>query len=315
MYIFMQGYFIASSRELTRLDQITKAPIIHHFSETISGTMTIRCFRKQDSFFKENLDKVNSNLRMSFHNFASNEWLGFRLELIGSFLLCVATVFLILLPSSIIKPGIIYLHILELHLNKYKISDAIFAFLSEYVGLSLSYGLPLNSVLYWAVYLGSFLENRMVSVERIKQFINIPSEASWRSKEDSPDWPNHGDIEIKNLQVRYRSNTPLVLKGISLTINGGERIGVVGRTGCGKSTLIQVFFRLVEPYSGTIIIDGVDICKLGLHDLRSRFGIIPQEPVLFEGTVRSNIDPLELYSDDEIWKVRIYQLIIRNFFV
>ncbi|KAK6161163.1 hypothetical protein DH2020_004544 [Rehmannia glutinosa] len=228
--------------------------------------------------FRENIDKVNSNLRMSFHNSASNEWLGFRLEMIGSFVLCLATVFLILLPSSIIRP--------------------------EYVGLSLSYGLPLNSVLYWTVYFGSFLENRMVSVERIKQFINIPSEAAWRKADflASPDWPNRGEIEIKDLQVRYRHNTPLVLKGISLSINGGEKIGVVGRTGGGKSTLIQVLFRLVEPCAGKIIIDGVDICKLGLHDLRSRFGIIPQEPVLFEGTVRSNIDPLGLYTDDEIWK-------------
>ncbi|KAK6161179.1 hypothetical protein DH2020_004560 [Rehmannia glutinosa] len=206
------------------------------------------------------------------------QWLGFRLEMIGSFVLCLATVFLILLPSSIIRP--------------------------EYVGLSLSYGLPLNSVLYWTVYFGSFLENRMVSVERIKQFINIPSEAAWRKADflASPDWPNRGEIEIKDLQVRYRHNTPLVLKGISLSINGGEKIGVVGRTGGGKSTLIQVLFRLVEPCAGKIIIDGVDICKLGLHDLRSRFGIIPQEPVLFEGTVRSNIDPLGLYTDDEIWK-------------
>lgn len=95
----------------------------------------------------------------------------------------------------------------------------------------------------------------------------------------------------------------MILKGISISINGGEKIGVVGRTGSGKTTLIQVFFRLVEPYSGNIVIDGLDICKLGLHDLRSRFGIIPQEPVLFEGTVRSNIDPLGLYSDEEIWKV------------
>ncbi|KAL0388790.1 UNVERIFIED_CONTAM: ABC transporter C family member 14 [Sesamum radiatum] len=171
------------------------------------------------------------------------------------------------------------------------------------LGCLFSY-LPLNSVLYWTIYLGSVLENRMVSVERIKQFINIPSEAAWRKPDSppSPDWPNRGEIEIKNLQVRYRHNTPLVLKGISLTINGGEKIGVVGRTGSGKSTLIQVFFRLLEPYAGTIIVDGIDICKLGLHDLRSRFGIIPQEPVLFEGTVRSNIDPLGLYSDDEIWK-------------
>lgn len=104
-------------------------------------------------------------------------------------------------------------------------------------------------------------------------------------------------------QVRYRPNTPLVLKGISLTIEGGEKIGVVGRTGSGKSTLIQVLFRLIEPSAGKITVDGINICTLGLHDVRSRFGIIPQEPVLFQGTVRSNVDPLGLYSEEEIWKV------------
>ena len=104
--------------------------------------------------------------------------------------------------------------------------------------------------------------------------------------------------------MRYRPNTPLVLKGITLNIRGGEKIGIVGRTGSGKSTLIQVFFRLVEPTGGIIIIDNIDISMLGLHDLRSRFGIIPQEPVLFEGTVRSNIDPTGQYSEDEIWKVK-----------
>jgi ABC-type multidrug transport system fused ATPase/permease subunit len=106
-------------------------------------------------------------------------------------------------------------------------------------------------------------------------------------------------------QVRYRPNTPLVLKGISLTIEGGEKVGVVGRTGSGKSTLIQVLFRLIEPSAGKIIIDGINISNIGLHDLRSRFGIIPQEPVLFQGTVRTNIDPLGVYSEEEIWKVCI----------
>jgi ABC-type multidrug transport system fused ATPase/permease subunit len=112
------------------------------------------------------------------------------------------------------------------------------------------------------------------------------------------------ELIILSFQVRYRPNTPLILKGITVSIRGGEKIGVVGRTGSGKSTFIQALFRLVEPAEGKMIIDGVDLCALGLHDLRSRFGIIPQEPVLFEGTIRSNIDPVGQYSDAEIWQVR-----------
>ncbi|KAL5795592.1 hypothetical protein ACOSQ2_000412 [Xanthoceras sorbifolium] len=273
-----RGYYLSSSRELTRLDSITKAPVIHHFSESISGVMTIRSFRKQNGFSQENVNRVDANLRMDFHNNGSNEWLGFRLELLGSFTFCLATMFMIMLPSSIIKP--------------------------ENVGLSLSYGLSLNGVLFWAIYMSCFVENRMVSVERIKQFTTIPSESAWEMKDclPPPNWPAHGSVDLKDLQVRYRPNTPLVLKGLTLSIHGGEKIGVVGRTGSGKSTLIQVFFRLVEPSGGKIIVDGIDISMLGLHDLRTRFGIIPQEPVLFEGTVRSNIDPIGQYSDDEIWK-------------
>ncbi|XP_073153667.1 ABC transporter C family member 4-like isoform X2 [Henckelia pumila] len=276
--IWYRGYYLSTSRELTRLDSITKAPVIHHFSESIAGVTTIRCFIKQERFIEDNIIRVDSNLRMDFHNNGSNEWLGFRLELIGCFVLCASVLFMIMLPSNIIDPG--------------------------NVGLSLSYGLSLNSVLYWAVYLSCFLENKMVSVERIKQFTVIPSEAEWNKNDifPPPSWPIRGNIELINLQVRYRPDTPLVLKGITLSIKGGEKIGVVGRTGGGKSTLIQVLFRLVEPSGGRIIIDDIDISALGLHDIRSRFGIIPQEPVLFEGTVRRNIDPTGLYSDDEIWK-------------
>ncbi|GJV23002.1 ABC transporter C family member 14-like protein [Tanacetum coccineum] len=273
-----RGYYLATSREITRLDSITKAPVIHHFSESISGVMTIRCFRKQDRFIQENVERVDGNLRMDFHNNGSNGWLGFRMEFLGSLFLCVSTVFMILLPSNVIKP--------------------------EDVGLSLSYGLSLNGLLFWALFTSCFVENRMVSVERIKQFTNIPSEAEWVKKDNPPppNWPDHGSLELRDLQVRYRPNTPLVLKGITLNIQGGQKIGVVGRTGGGKSTLIQVLFRLVEPTGGSIIIDGIDISTLGLHDLRSRFGIIPQEPILFEGTVRSNIDPIGQHSDEEIWR-------------
>ncbi|CAA0377570.1 unnamed protein product [Arabidopsis thaliana] len=276
--IWYRNYYLASSRELTRMDSITKAPIIHHFSESIAGVMTIRSFRKQELFRQENVKRVNDNLRMDFHNNGSNEWLGFRLELVGSWVLCISALFMVLLPSNVIRP--------------------------ENVGLSLSYGLSLNSVLFFAIYMSCFVENKMVSVERIKQFTDIPSESEWERKETLPpsNWPFHGNVHLEDLKVRYRPNTPLVLKGITLDIKGGEKVGVVGRTGSGKSTLIQVLFRLVEPSGGKIIIDGIDISTLGLHDLRSRFGIIPQEPVLFEGTVRSNIDPTEQYSDEEIWK-------------
>ncbi|CAK9138988.1 unnamed protein product [Ilex paraguariensis] len=206
----MTGYYLATSRELTRLSSITKAPVIHHFSETISGVMTIRCFKKQNKFSQENVDRVNENLQMDFHYNASNEWLGFRLEMLGAAFLCTSTLFMIVLPSSIVRP--------------------------EYVGLSLSYGLGLNSSLFWTIYVTCILENRMVSVERIKQFIRIPSEVEWKltGSLPSPNWPNRGDIDIKDLQVRYRPNTPLVLKGINLSIHGGEKIGVVGRTGSGS---------------------------------------------------------------------------------
>ncbi|KAL8234311.1 hypothetical protein R6Q59_020411 [Mikania micrantha] len=276
--LWYRRYYLAASREMTRLDSITKAPVIHHFSESISGVMTIRCFRKQDRFVQENTERVNGNLRMDFHNNGSNEWLGFRLEFLGSLFLCFSTVFMIILPSSIVKP--------------------------ENVGMSLSYGLSLNSALFYAIYMSCSVENKMVSVERIKQFCKIPSEAEWVRKDNPPpsNWPSHGNIMLKDLQVRYRSNMPLVIKGITLNIKGGEKVGVVGRTGGGKSTLIQVLFRLVEPCGGSITIDGIDISTLGLHDLRSRFGIIPQEPILFEGTVRSNIDPIGQHSDEEIWR-------------
>ncbi|XP_027351866.1 ABC transporter C family member 14-like [Abrus precatorius] len=275
---FYRKYFLASSRELTRLDSITKAPVIHHFSETLAGVMTIRGFRKQSAFSQENIDRVNASLRMDFHNNGANEWLGFRLDYMGVIFLCISTIFMIFLPSAIVKP--------------------------EYVGLSLSYGLALSSLLSFTISMTCSVENKMVSVERIKQFTNLTPEAPWKIADRTPpeNWPSQGSIELNNLQVRYRPNTPLILKGISLNIEGGEKIGVVGRTGSGKSTLIQVLFRLIEPSAGKIIVDGINICTVGLHDLRSRLGIIPQEPVLFQGTVRSNIDPLGLYSEEEIWK-------------
>lgn len=145
----------------------------------------------------------------------------------------------------------------------------------------------------------------MISVERILQFSNIPSEAPLVIEEcrPNPEWPTQGKIELEDLHVQYNPALPTVLKGVTCTFLGEKKIGIVGRTGSGKSTLIQALFRVVEPSGGRILIDGLDICKIGLQDLRSRLGIIPQDPTLFQGTVRTNLDPLQQHSDQEIWEV------------
>ncbi|RLM74168.1 MRP-like ABC transporter [Panicum miliaceum] len=276
--ILSRNHYIATSRELTRLQGVTEAPVTDHLTETFLGAPTVRCFRKEDEFYQTNLDRINSNLRMSFHNYAANEWLGFRLELIGTLILSITAFLMVSLPSNFIK--------------------------KEFVGMSLSYGLSLNSLVYYTILISCMVENDMVAVERVHQYSTLPSEAAWEIADclPSPNWPSRGDIDVKDLKVRYRQNTPLILKGITVNIKSGEKIGIVGRTGSGKSTLVQALFRIVEPAEGRIIIDCVDICTLGLHDLRSRFGVIPQEPVLFEGTVRSNIDPTGRYSEAEIWQ-------------
>ncbi|XP_020209881.2 ABC transporter C family member 10, partial [Cajanus cajan] len=147
--------------------------------------------------------------------------------------------------------------------------------------------------------------NQIISVERLNQYMHIPSEATQVVEGNRPpaSWPVAGKVEIHDLQIRYRPEGPLVLHGITCTFEGGHKIGVVGRTGSGKSTLIGALFRLVEPAGGKIVVDGIDISSIGLHDLRSRFCIIPQDPTLFTGTVRSNLDPLSQHSDQEIWEV------------
>lgn len=152
----------------------------------------------------------------------------------------------------------------------------------------------------------------MISVERIIQFTNVPSEAPLVIEDCRPnsDWPVDGKIELVNLCVQYSPALPMVLKSINCIFPGGKKIGVVGRTGSGKSTLIQALFRMIEPSEGHILIDGLDISKIGLQDLRSRLGIIPQDPTLFQGTVRNNLDPLQEHSDHEIWEVNVITLFL-----
>ncbi|GMH17812.1 hypothetical protein Nepgr_019653 [Nepenthes gracilis] len=275
--LWYEQYYIPSARELSRLVGVCKAPLINHFAETISGATTIRSFDQQSRFKDTSIKLIDGYSRPKFHIAAAMEWLCFRLDMLSSITFAFSLIFLISVPVGIIDPGI--------------------------AGLAVTYGLSLNTLQAWVIWNLCQMENKIISVERILQYTSIPSEPPLMVEGKSPDhsWPSCGEVDIDNLQVRYALHMPLVLRGITCTFQGGKKTGIVGRTGSGKSTLIQALFRIVEPAAGRIIIDEIDISSIGLHDLRSRLSIIPQEPTMFEGTVRSNLDPLEEYTDEQIW--------------
>ncbi|KAG6501284.1 hypothetical protein ZIOFF_041163 [Zingiber officinale] len=276
--LWYQNYYIGTARELSRLNGVCKAPIIQHFSESLSGSTTIRSFDQNQRFINTNFNLSDQFSRPKFHTAAAMQWLSLRLDMLSSVMFAFSLLFLISMPRGVIDPGI--------------------------SGLAVTYGLNLNKVLSWVIRNLCQLENLMISVERILQYTAIDSEPplSIESNKLDSSWPCIGEIELHNLQVRYRQNMPLVLRGLTCTFPGGMKTGIVGRTGSGKSTLIQALFRIIDPTVGHIVIDGIDISTVGLHDLRSRLSIIPQDPTMFEGTVRSNLDPLEEYKDEEIWK-------------
>lgn len=172
------------------------------------------------------------------------------------------------------------------------------------VGLSITYALQITQSMNWLVRMTSDIETNIVSVERIKEYGQTKQEAAWVVEHTTPnkEWPEQGRVQFNDYKVRYREGLDLVLRGIDFEVNGGEKIGIVGRTGAGKSSLTLALFRIIEAAEGKISIDGIDISVLGLHALRSRLTIIPQDPVLFSGSLRMNLDPFESKSDDDIWK-------------
>ncbi|CAI0449812.1 unnamed protein product [Linum tenue] len=277
--ILSRKYYFSSAKEFMRINGTTKSYVANHLAESVAGAITIRAFRQEERFFAKNLDLIDKNASPFFHSFTANEWLIQRLETMSAAVLASAALCMVLLP-----PG---------------------TFSSGFIGMALSYGLSLNMTLVFSIQNQNTLANYIISVERLNQYMHIPSEAPEVIKENRPppSWPSVGKVEICDLKIRYRSEAPLVLKWISCTFQGGHKIGIVGRTGSGKTTLIGALFRLVEPAGGKIVVDGIDITKIGLHDLRSRFGIIPQDPTLFSGTVRYNLDPLAQHTDQEIWEV------------
>ncbi|KAI9506406.1 P-loop containing nucleoside triphosphate hydrolase protein [Coemansia spiralis] len=276
LYIGIAYYFTNTSRELKRLESNGMSPLLSLFSELILGVSTIRAFGVKHYYIKEALNRSSAHNRPFLMAFSSNRWFGVRVGFTGAAVAFSCAVFIIL---------------------NLRWMDAGLA------GFALSYALTFSEYMLWAVRDYNNIELNMNAVERVKQYLSIKQEAALASEPECKppaSWPTKGDVQIEDLVAEYVPGVP-VLHGISLSVKHGEKVGVVGRTGAGKSTLSLALLRFVEASSGRIMLDGVDISKIGLEDLRRNVTIIPQDPVLFNGTIRFNLDPFNEYPDEIVW--------------
>ncbi|XP_040212845.1 multidrug resistance-associated protein 1-like isoform X1 [Rana temporaria] len=276
LYFFLQRFYVASSRQLKRLDSVSKSPLYTHFNETLQGVNVIRAFKEQDRFIQENNLRLNTNQRFYFSSFVANRWLSIRCDLVSNFIVFTVAIVGVLFKESI-SPGL--------------------------VGLAVVNSLRLTGVLKEAVHIATDMETNSVAVERVKEYCDVEPEAPWTSEHASEltHWPHAGRIGFQNYGLRYRKDLQMALQNVTASIQPGEKVGIVGRTGAGKSSLTLGLFRILEPATGSICIDGVDVLKLGLHELRSKLTIIPQDPVLFFGSLRMNLDPFDYYTEDDVW--------------
>jgi ATP-binding cassette, subfamily C (CFTR/MRP), member 4 len=283
-FLSVRNIFVTSTRELKRLEGLARSPIFAMLGESLGGIATIRSNQSRD-YFRRKFEEAHDGHTRAFYAFiAASRWVGFRMD---------ALMFLFLTL-------VVYLAVLFQQQGWFNIDPAI-------LGLSLSMLLQLAGLFQWCIRQSAEVVNQMVSVERVLEFGDLESEAPLKLDTDAslagPDWPSSGAVQCDGLSVRYRATLPLALNHISFHIPGGSRVGIVGRTGSGKSTIVQTLFRLLEAEEGTLSIDGVDVSKLGLHALREKISVIPQMPTLFSGcSVRENLDLFGTHSDEDIQK-------------
>lgn len=277
IFILLRKVYLETARDIKRLEGITRSPVFSHISASVQGLAVIRAFKVQNQFMKEFDAHQDLHSSTWFIFLAANRWLGIRLDAVSS--VFIASVILALMLTTSENLG----------------GD---------VGLAISSALLLSGMFQWGVRQSTEVESQMTSVERVLEYSKLKPEASLTSlpeKSPPPNWPQKGEITLNNVELFYADNEPPVLKSLSCTIKPQEKVGIVGRTGAGKSSIITALFRLTEP-KGVIVIDGVSVTEIGLHDLRRKISIIPQDPILFTGSVRKNLDPFSDHKDAELWE-------------
>ncbi|KAK6589532.1 ATP-binding cassette [Cryptosporidium xiaoi] len=279
-YLFYQvsKKYAPMLRQCERLSVVYQAPILSHVVDTVDGLSTIRAFHAQERFIRRMDDAVRADSRIRYHVENAYRWLFIRLEMMGCVAVFIAGTFGVVAVSK--DPS----------------TAGIF-------GAAMTFALSVSSCLNFGTRVLGEIEGVMVGLERIKEYSETtPLEPKPVIESCRPpfDWPNKGEIEIIDLRLRYKPELPPVLDGIKCCIKAGEKIGIVGRTGAGKSSIFSLILRLIDPENGLVKIDGLDISSIGTFDLRTRISIIPQEPVVFSGTIRFNLDPLQQHTDQEI---------------
>ncbi|XP_072049231.1 ATP-binding cassette sub-family C member 5-like isoform X2 [Amphiura filiformis] len=276
-YTIVIALFNRTITHIKRVENISRSPWFAHLMTTVQSLSTVHAYGKSDEFMRKFHRLLDENTVPKVMFFIANRWLAFRLDVL-TMLLTTTVALCVVFTHGHIPPAL--------------------------AGLALSYATSLLGLFQYTIRLTTEVDAHFASVERIVDYIkNLTSEAPAKVKDHEPpaDWPKEGRIKFDKLKMRYRDNLPLVLQGISFEAKPKEKIGIVGRTGSGKSSLGVSLFRLVEKAAGEIKIDDIDISSIGLYDLRSKLAIIPQDPVLFIGTIRYNLDPFMLHNDEEIW--------------
>lgn len=281
LYNYFRKRFIPTSREFKRLKSSLRSPVFSHLQESINGVESLRAYGERERFIHANRIKVDNCVKVDWSTQSANRWLSMRLQSIAAIVVLAST--LMILASVYFKK---------------RMSPSMVGFLMTYVFASTG---QLNSIIrLWAE-----AETKAVNLERLIEYGNLVSEADLivENNRPAPDWPSMGSISFIDYSTRYREGLDPVLKNINIDIKPSEKIGIVGRTGAGKSSLTLALFRIIEATSGNINIDAVNTSAIGLFDLRSQLNIIPQDAHAFEGSIRDNLDPFHQYSDEELWKV------------